>query len=123
MVCGRVNTTHNPWTPEMRSHYMNSKGLELQAAASMVGSPLYTKSYNYNIPPMPQMNEYTLLNPSSRRGDRGNGNGGSSSSKRTSRHQREANYNDPSKRCTNYNCGTNNTPMWRKGPLGPKVCS
>lgn len=23
--------------------------------------------------------------------------------------------------CTNYNCRTTNTPMWRKGPLGPKV--
>ncbi|PPR93694.1 hypothetical protein GOBAR_AA26963 [Gossypium barbadense] len=30
-------------------------------------------------------------------------------------------YNDPNKRCTNYNCNTNDTPMWRKGPLGPKV--
>ncbi|KAE8682519.1 GATA transcription factor 16 [Hibiscus syriacus] len=30
-------------------------------------------------------------------------------------------YNDPFKRCTNYNCNTNDTPMWRKGPLGPKT--
>ncbi|XP_059431359.1 GATA transcription factor 29 isoform X2 [Corylus avellana] len=120
MVCGRGNTAHNPWSPERRSHYMNSNGLELHSGASMGGGPLHTNSYNYNnIHSMPQMNEYTLLNPSSRRGDH-RGNGGSSSSRRTSRRLREANYNDPSKRCTNYNCGTNNTPMWRKGPLGPK---
>ncbi|KAL5835538.1 hypothetical protein ACOSQ3_015093 [Xanthoceras sorbifolium] len=28
---------------------------------------------------------------------------------------------DPYKRCPNYNCNTNVTPMWRKGPLGPKT--
>ncbi|KAK8681991.1 hypothetical protein V6N13_054388 [Hibiscus sabdariffa] len=30
-------------------------------------------------------------------------------------------YNDPNRRCTNYNCKTNDTPVWRKGPLGPKT--
>ncbi|KAK8582107.1 hypothetical protein V6N12_072303 [Hibiscus sabdariffa] len=34
---------------------------------------------------------------------------------------RVGNYNDPNRRCTNYNCRTNDTPMWRKGPLGPKT--
>lgn len=28
---------------------------------------------------------------------------------------------DPNKRCTNYNCGVRFSPMWRRGPLGPKV--
>lgn len=41
--------------------------------------------------------------------------------KRVQRRQRGGIYNDPNKRCTNYNCNTNDTPMWRKGPLGPKV--
>lgn len=32
------------------------------------------------------------------------------------------NYDEASRRfCTNYNCRTRHTPMWRKGPLGPKV--
>ncbi|KAE8731633.1 hypothetical protein F3Y22_tig00002793pilonHSYRG00151 [Hibiscus syriacus] len=35
-------------------------------------------------------------------------------------HFRVGKYNDPNKRCTNYNRKTNDTPMWRKGPLGPK---
>ncbi|KAG6679418.1 hypothetical protein I3842_14G131400 [Carya illinoinensis] len=75
---------------------------------------VYCHSYEANnarTPPAPQMNAYVLLSPSSRTP----GNGSSSS-----RRQRNINYNDPNKRCTNYNCGTNNTPMWRKGPLGPK---
>lgn len=30
---------------------------------------------------------------------------------------------DPDKLCTNFYCKTRKTPMWRKGPLGPKVNS
>ncbi|KAF7803625.1 GATA transcription factor 29 [Senna tora] len=39
------------------------------------------------------------------------------------RHRRsEVNYEDVSRRiCTNFSCRTKNTPMWRKGPLGPKT--
>ncbi|XP_020220253.1 GATA transcription factor 7-like [Cajanus cajan] len=28
---------------------------------------------------------------------------------------------DPDRFCTNYNCKTRRTPLWRKGPLGPKT--
>ncbi|KDP44406.1 hypothetical protein JCGZ_19421 [Jatropha curcas] len=34
------------------------------------------------------------------------------------RRPRNGNNNNPYRRCTN--CNTNDTPMWRKGPLGPK---
>ncbi|XP_037496454.1 glycine-rich cell wall structural protein 1.0 [Jatropha curcas] len=36
------------------------------------------------------------------------------------RRPRNGNNINPHRRCTNYNCNTNDTPMWRKGPLGPK---
>ncbi|KAG2671341.1 hypothetical protein I3760_14G130700 [Carya illinoinensis] len=92
---------NDPWLAN--PNYMNSDGV--------LGHHPYNY-YNNNIqPPAPQMNAYVLLSPSSRTP----GNGSSSS-----RRQCNINYNDPNKRCTNYNCGTNNTPMWRKGPLGPK---
>ncbi|PKI56129.1 hypothetical protein CRG98_023483 [Punica granatum] len=28
---------------------------------------------------------------------------------------------NPIKRCSNYNCNTTDTPMWRRGPFGPKT--
>ena len=124
MVYGRSNTRGQasntprvPYSTQVRimgNHFMNNSNGQNQIAVAVGG--VHHHIYNF-IPPMQQMNEYTLLNPSSRRG-----NGSSSSRKRSSR-KREVNYNDPNKRCTNYNCGVNNTPMWRKGPLGPKVCS
>ncbi|KAF5471301.1 hypothetical protein F2P56_011744 [Juglans regia] len=92
---------NDPWLAN--PNYMNSTGV--------LGHHPYNYYSNIQPPPAPQMNEYVLLNPSSRT----LGNGSSSS-----RRQCNTNYNDPNKRCTNYNCGTNNTPMWRKGPLGPK---
>ncbi|KDP44408.1 hypothetical protein JCGZ_19423 [Jatropha curcas] len=36
------------------------------------------------------------------------------------RRPRNGNNVNPHRRCTNCNCNTNDTPMWRKGPLGPK---
>uniref|UniRef100_A0A7N2KLK2 GATA-type domain-containing protein n=1 Tax=Quercus lobata TaxID=97700 RepID=A0A7N2KLK2_QUELO len=111
------NTPRVPCSTQVRimgNHFMKNSNGQSQIAVAVGG--VHHHIYNF-IPPMQQMNEYTLLNPSSRRG-----NGSSSSRKRSSR-KREVNYNDPNKRCTNYNCGVNNTPMWRKGPLGPKVCS
>lgn len=111
------DTNHSLWSP---NHYLNPNGT-WEAAGSVGRGPLYTNSHIYkSIPPMaPQMNDYILLKPSRRAVA-----GSFSSSKNSSRSQEcVPNYNDPNKRCTNYNCGTNNTPMWRKGPLGPKVCS
>ncbi|OMP03460.1 hypothetical protein COLO4_10405 [Corchorus olitorius] len=78
----------------------------------------------HHLPPPPApgpANTYVLLDvPASRRAD-GDVGSSSGSGRRGGRRQRGVNYNDPNKRCTNYNCGTNNTPMWRKGPLGPKT--
>ncbi|KAK8513450.1 hypothetical protein V6N13_002194 [Hibiscus sabdariffa] len=72
-------------------------------------------SYNFApprpLPPPPQpppVTGYTLLEVPARR-VAANASG------------RVGNYNDPNRRCTNYNCKTNDTPMWRKGPLGPKL--
>ena len=33
------------------------------------------------------------------------------------------NHDDANRRCSNHECGISVTPMWRKGPLGPKVHS
>ncbi|KAL4336142.1 hypothetical protein GQ457_07G043560 [Hibiscus cannabinus] len=72
-------------------------------------------SYNFApprpLPPSPQpppVTGYMLLDVPARRAA-ANASG------------RIGNYNDPNRRCTNYNCKTNDTPMWRKGPLGPKT--
>lgn len=72
-------------------------------------------------PPGAVMNDYTLLDIPSRRADRELGIGSSSRRKVGMRRQRGGGFIDPFKRCTNYNCNTNDTPMWRRGPLGPKV--
>ncbi|GMY16147.1 putative GATA transcription factor 22 [Fagus crenata] len=96
----------------MRNQSMNSNGRGQVAAA--VGGGGGGNAVHTNMPPIRQMNEYTLLNPSSRKGN------GSSSSRKKNSSKTQVIYNDPNQKCTNYNCGTNNTPMWRKGPLGPK---
>ncbi|KAJ4724136.1 GATA transcription factor [Melia azedarach] len=72
-------------------------------------------------PPGAVMNDYTLLDIPSRRADRELGIGSSSRRKVGMRRQRGGGFIDPFKRCTNYNCNTNDTPMWRRGPLGPKT--
>ncbi|XVF47513.1 hypothetical protein PTKIN_Ptkin03bG0114700 [Pterospermum kingtungense] len=77
------------------------------------------------VPPIP--NRYTLIDVPPRRAllnqhQRELGSSSASASgNRVRRRQRGGNYHDPNKRCTNYNCNTNDTPMWRKGPLGPKT--
>lgn len=73
-------------------------------------------------PPPPPMNavDYIILNPSARRSQR---RAGGSRRRSTTRRQRRSVVVDPNKRCTNYNCATSTTPMWRRGPLGPKVGS
>ncbi|XVF04589.1 hypothetical protein REPUB_Repub05bG0097200 [Reevesia pubescens] len=123
-------------------HNMNSGNALNQFSGPSLGFPSYdTNSYNsfapthqhhhhhqmtspISVPP----NSYTLLDVPPRRianqEQRELGSSyasGSSSGKRGQRRQRGGNYNDPNKRCTNYNCNTNDTPMWRKGPLGPKT--
>jgi hypothetical protein len=94
-------------------HYMNTQ----YAADSAVGFAAYPKSYScINSNPgnfqIPTMNGRTLLNTVARDGDHGEV-GSSSGSRRT--------FIDHNKRCSNRSCNTDDTPMWRKGPLGPKV--
>ena len=50
-------------------------------------------------------------------------NGGSSASTGTPKglRPRRPVANDDWRICTNYSCRTRTTPMWRRGPLGPKV--
>ncbi|KAH7543616.1 hypothetical protein FEM48_Zijuj02G0202700 [Ziziphus jujuba var. spinosa] len=111
---GINNTVQNSyWTLAMRSQ----THLKLNSSNGLVGD--YTKSYKNAFPPPPKMNvDYILLNPSARRSHR---RPGGSMRRRSMRHQRHQVVEDPNKRCTNYNCATRTTPMWRKGPLGPKT--
>ncbi|KAF3452607.1 hypothetical protein FNV43_RR03040 [Rhamnella rubrinervis] len=105
---------------------MNSRvgGAELRGAPSSNYTNIinnisvsYNSFANANLNP-PQMNvDYIILNPSARRSQR---RAGGSRRRSTTRRQRRSGVVDPNKRCTNYNCATGTTPMWRRGPLGPK---
>ncbi|KAL9386247.1 hypothetical protein Peur_019371 [Populus x canadensis] len=67
--------------------------------------------------PLSTLNTHILSNGSSRDGQIGSSYG---SRRRGPRRSRQICYFDPYRRCTNLNCNTRNTPMWRSGPLGPK---
>ena len=74
-----------------------------------------------------RIKDYVLINPSiettnSTRAQKGEE--GSSSSRRNKKKRADASISENDqveKRCTNRSCGVNSTPMWRKGPIGPKV--
>ncbi|XWS52429.1 hypothetical protein CRYUN_Cryun11dG0070300 [Craigia yunnanensis] len=114
-------------------HNMNYANAFNQFSGPSLRFPSYnTNSNNFApihqlpAPSLPPSNTYTLLDvPSRRRADQHQRELGSSfasgSGKQGQQRQRGGNYNDPNKRCTNYNCTTNDTPMWRTGPLGPKT--
>jgi len=68
--------------------------------------------------PLSTLNTHILSNGSSRDGQIGSSYG---PRRRGPRRSRQICYFDPYRRCTNLNCNTRNTPMWRSGPLGPKV--
>lgn len=81
-------------------------------ANSMANLPLQ----NYNN------DQYTLLNPACRKTDDHEAEASSGGGRRRGLQRRRVSAcNEVERRCTNYNCNTNFTPMWRKGPLGPKV--
>ncbi|KAL5800299.1 hypothetical protein ACOSQ4_033183 [Xanthoceras sorbifolium] len=70
-------------------------------------------------PTRPAMHAYTLIDVPSRRAGREVGNGSSISGvSGLGKRPRQQIFIDPNRRCTNYNCNTNDTPMWRRGPLG-----
>ncbi|KAJ6934711.1 hypothetical protein NC651_009647 [Populus alba x Populus x berolinensis] len=78
----------------------------------------FSNSLNPFWTPSSTLNTHTVLsNGSSRDGQIGSSYG---SRRRGPRRSRKICYFDPYKRCTNLNCNTRNTPMWRNGPLGPK---
>nr|TKS03887.1 hypothetical protein D5086_0000148610 [Populus alba] len=78
----------------------------------------FSNSLNPFWTPSSTLNTHTVLsNVSSRDGQIGSSYG---SRRRGPRRSRKICYFDPYKRCTNLNCNTRNTPMWRNGPLGPK---
>lgn len=86
-----------------------------------LNSSLVDPAFN-PMPGLSFMNSNTVLDSSSRKvKDDGDESGNSSAGKQVSRRQRYGSFVEPNKRCTNNNCNTTDTPMWRKGPLGPKV--
>lgn len=108
------------------------------AGSSSMGSQLPNSPLNYNnlsINPdnnlqhaaaasaLASMKGYTLINvPASRNqqlGTTASSSAAASAPRGAAGIPRPHGY--PYKRCTNYNCNTNDTPMWRRGPLGPKV--
>lgn len=106
-------------------------------ALSVMGSQLPNSPLHYNnlsinpsnnIQPtaaasaQASMKSYTLINvPASRNQQMGTPNSSTAASpRRTAGIPRPHRY--PYKRCSNYNCNTNDTPMCRRGHLGPKIC-
>ncbi|XP_038685132.1 GATA transcription factor 5-like [Tripterygium wilfordii] len=85
----------------------NSNGQFIMGSSSPSASAVGVAVNNLNSDlPAPTMKEYTLLNISNRRSTTGR------------KKSYNNNFNDPNKQCSNYNCRTSCTPMWRKGPLG-----
>ncbi|XP_011025401.1 PREDICTED: uncharacterized protein LOC105126280 [Populus euphratica] len=77
----------------------------------------FSNTFNTFWTPSRTLNTHTLSNGSSRDRQIGSSYG---FRRRGPRRSRQICYFDPHKRCTNFNCNTRNTPMWRNGPLGPK---
>ncbi|XP_021595107.1 uncharacterized protein LOC110601984 [Manihot esculenta] len=94
---------------------------EQEAEMRDLNSSLVDPAFN-PMPGLSFMNSNTVLDSSSRKvKDDGDESGNSSAGKQVSRRQRYGSFVEPNKRCTNNNCNTTDTPMWRKGPLGPKI--
>ncbi|XP_039004848.1 GATA transcription factor 29-like [Hibiscus syriacus] len=115
-------------------HNMNYANAFNPFSDPSIGFPSYgtTDSSSYNFTPTRPLpphevppNTYTLIDVPPRRAaaNQHHLEIGNSSASGSGGHVpwRFGTYNDPFKRCTNYNCNTNDTPMWRKGPLGPKT--
>ncbi|XP_011025223.1 PREDICTED: GATA transcription factor 29-like [Populus euphratica] len=116
---------HGSWPQEMMGnhlHYMNTQ----YAADSAVGFAAHPKSYSsINSNPgnfqMPTMKGRTILNTVARDGDHGENGSSTGSRRRGPSRQCKGTFSDHDKRCSNQSCNTDVTPMWRKGPLGPKT--
>lgn len=112
------------------AHNMNYPNVFNNFSGPSVEFPPYdtTNSYNNHVPPPPPPplhelppNSYTLIDVPPRRAAQLQQREIETASGLARGERSYGLYNDPNKRCTNYNCNTNDTPMWRKGPLGPKV--
>ncbi|KAL5733524.1 hypothetical protein ACOSP7_032868 [Xanthoceras sorbifolium] len=99
-------------------------GSSVAAPATNPSQPHFNHPILPPIPPLPAMHNYTLIDVPDRRAERRQleiGSSSSSASGGSGKRPRERTFIDPYKRCTNYNCNTNDTPMWRRGPLGHKT--
>ncbi|XP_038902274.1 putative GATA transcription factor 22 [Benincasa hispida] len=114
------------WSKELKTYVLKSNDFGQLHPSSYSNThqakPIATTPNNSPNLPLPKYNNdlYTLLNPASRITDDHEAEASSGGRRRGSRRRRVSANNDAERRCTNYNCNTNFTPMWRKGPLGPK---
>ncbi|XP_065848237.1 uncharacterized protein [Euphorbia lathyris] len=119
---GMANMNSVGWPLEQMenpSNYFINNGsnhmhLQYNSTTPAVGIPImlnpqYANNFNYGA-------EHTISS-----GIYASSSSSSNSRREDSRKQRPGVYFDPNKRCTNIHCNANNTPMWRKGPLGPKT--
>ncbi|KAK2649711.1 hypothetical protein Ddye_017200 [Dipteronia dyeriana] len=136
-TCQNITNNLYAWPPlRMGSNVQpNVQGFAGQFSGSSSEVPLHTTlnhphtnftilNPNHQIlppPPLPTMNEYTVIEIPMSRVNRHQLGGGSSSLGDGGSGNPQLTFKDPYKRCTNYNCKTNDTPLWRKGPLGLKT--
>lgn len=129
--CGGMSeANYNPnqilWSKELKTYVLKSNNQTSLGSHDQVKGNIgigngSTTNNLANVPLQTNSNDlYTLLNPASRSTDDHEDETSSGSRRKASR-RRRVSHDEPEKRCTNYNCNTNFTPMWRKGPLGPKV--
>ncbi|KAJ4845780.1 hypothetical protein Tsubulata_047968 [Turnera subulata] len=136
---GHVKSTPNQitWSPVQIGVFPQYYMINSNAARNHFTYPSYSHHNSFtsggSLPSSTTIGGYTVLNNTPGTGT-GTGTGrsgvggdviGSSTTqnRRGSRRQHDGViiHNDPNKRCTNFYCNTNDTPMWRKGPLGPKT--
>uniref|UniRef100_A0A9I9D802 GATA-type domain-containing protein n=1 Tax=Cucumis melo TaxID=3656 RepID=A0A9I9D802_CUCME len=119
------------WSKDLKTYVLKSNNYgqlhpSSYSTTTHQAKPIATSTPNNSTPnlPLPKKGHnndlYTLLNPASRISDDHEAEASSGGRRKGSRRRRASATNDVERRCTNYNCNTNFTPMWRKGPLGPK---
>ncbi|PON55660.1 GATA transcription factor [Parasponia andersonii] len=98
-----------------------------RASESIQYGPSYSTDPNKSaFPPEPEMKNHILLNPSATNSNNTTDRTNTRAREGTSRRNKKKRalpapkIEQEDKRCSNQDCGTNSTPMWRKGPLGPK---
>ncbi|KAK9220811.1 hypothetical protein WN944_009235 [Citrus x changshan-huyou] len=125
------NNNHYGLIPFQGSTSMGSPPLPIYYPHNINSVNNFNINPNQNVPlaaaaaAPPPMNDYTLLEVPPRRDELEEGSSSAAAPARRratgTRRPRGGSIIDPNKRCTNYNCKTSDTPMWRRGPLGPKT--